>query len=520
MKNGKLSIYKGLIVKRLNGIISATTLALTASVNAAPSPSNVLFIVADDLGYSDLSKFGGEVPTPNLDQLANQSLVLNNMQASPVCSPSRAMLWTGVDAHKAGLGNMLEELAPNQQGQPGYEGMINNDVVLISETLQAQGYETFYSGKWHLSKGQKSLAFNRGFSHTFALNSGGASHYSDMLPAYAPTPDIKAPYSVNGKIIDKLPDNFKYSTQFYADNAIKYIAQSADKPFFGVLSFTAPHWPLQAPDNIVAKYAGHYDAGYEVLYKARYEKQLALGLIPPGTKPTAIFPEGERWSELTAAEKKVETKTMEIYAAMIDQLDHYVGKVINALKKSGKYDNTMIVFLSDNGNEGHTLDEIWPADQFPKIRKTIDEAHDFSYQNMGKQGSYSILGPNWSRAISPGFYMFKGYPHLGGTQVTSFIKFPNKNLKGTVSHSLLSLKDFAPTVLAITDTQGQHALNIGDNHHPITGRSLLPLQEITNFAQDKVVVTELFGKISVNDGQWMIVGNAIKPKTMSSLLIG
>ncbi|MCQ1060870.1 arylsulfatase [Photobacterium sp. ZSDE20] len=485
--------------------LGAASLAASLGSNAATESPNVLFVVVDDMGYSDLSKFGSEIPTPHLDQLANQSLIMSNMQTAPTCSPSRAMLWTGVDNHKAGLGNMLEEMAPNQQGKPGYEGMINRNVVLISETLQQQGYETFYVGKWHLSKGAESRAFDRGFSHTFALNSGGASHYRDMKPAYAPTPDAKAPYSENGKLIETLPENFTYSTQFYADKAIEYIEATKDKPFFGVLSFTAPHWPLQAPDEIVAKYRGKYDKGYEVLYEQRYNQQKALGFIPAETRPTKIFPEGKRWADLTEQEKKVEIRAMEIYAAMIDQVDSYTGKVINKLKQLDKYDNTLIVFLSDNGVEGHTLDEIWPMDQFPKIRTTIDNSHDFSYENMGKENSYAILGPNWARAASPGFYMFKGYPHLGGTQVVSFIKYPHKNLKGEMSDSLSTIKDIAPTVLAVTDMTEAHTKNIGDDHYPISGRSLLAPPS----PEGRVVITELFGKVSVNDGKWMLVGNML-----------
>nr|WP_303047970.1 sulfatase-like hydrolase/transferase [Vibrio hepatarius] len=254
----------------------AALIGINAYANEAERP-NILFVVVDDMGYSDLSKFGSEVPTPNLDELANQSVIMSNMQAAPACSPTRAMLWTGVDSHKAGLGNMLEEMAPNQEGQPGYEGMINDKVVLISETLQQQGYETFYSGKWHLSKGDQNRAFERGFSHTFALNSGGASHYDDMKPAYSPTPEAKAPYSVNGKLLDKLPAEFNYSTQYYADKAIEFIENAQDKPFFGVISYTAPHWPLQAPDKVVEKYQGNYEQGYEALYQARFDKQKQRG---------------------------------------------------------------------------------------------------------------------------------------------------------------------------------------------------------------------------------------------------
>lgn len=492
--------------KKLIPLIAAL-IGINAYANEAERP-NILFVVVDDMGYSDLSKFGSEVPTPNLDELANQSVIMSNMQVAPACSPTRAMLWTGVDSHKAGLGNMLEEMAPNQEGQPGYEGMINDKVVLISETLQQQGYETFYAGKWHLSKGEKNRAFERGFSQTFALNSGGASHYDDMKPAYSPTPESKAPYSVNGKLIDKLPAEFNYSTQYYADKAIEFIENAQDKPFFGVISYTAPHWPLQAPDKVVEKYQGNYDQGYEALYQARFDKQKQLGLIPQDSNYTNRYPEGQAWDELSSEQKKREVKSMEIYAAMIDQIDQYTGNVIQKLKQLGKYDNTMIVFLSDNGTEGHTLDEIWPMDQFPKIRTTINNTHDFSYENMGKKNSYALLGPNWGRVTSPGFDMFKGYPQLGGTQVISFIKYPNVDKKGVMVKMLTTVKDFVPTVLDVTKLTQAHKDNIGKGHHMYTGRSLVDIERSNE--SDELVVRELFGKVSVNDGQWMATRNLVE----------
>jgi len=502
-------------MKKATYLMGLTSLAVNTQTFADSNQAqpNVLFIIADDLGYSDLSYFGSEIDTPNLDELASESLIFNSMQSAPTSSPSRAMLWTGVDNHKAGLGNMLEEMAPNQVGQKGYEGTINNNVVLISETLQQNGYNTSYTGKWHLSKGEKNLAYSRGFTETFSLNSGGASHFNDMKPAYAPTPESKAPYSVNGTFIEELPSDFEYSSQFFADKTVENITASKNKPFFSVVSFTAPHWPLQAPQSAIDKVKGRYDKGYEVLYNTRLAKQKKLGFIDKNTSPTAMFPEGKTWGKLTAEEKKYEIKTMEVYAAMIEEIDVNTGKIINKLKETGQYENTMIVFLSDNGVEGHTLDEIWPMEMFPKIRTTINNSNDFSYESLGKPGSYAILGPNWARASSPGFYMFKGYPDLGGTRITSFVKFPHINSNGVINNELLSIKDFAPTVLEITNNTENHQNLIGTTKQPITGISLADLRNNPKLNKPRTIVTELFGKVSVINEQWIMVGDVLNSES-------
>lgn len=498
-------------MKTTSYLMGLTTLVVNTQTFAQDNAiqPNVLFIVTDDLGYSDLSYFGSEIDTPNLDQIASQSLIFNSMQSAPTSSPSRSMLWTGVDNHKAGLGNMLEEMAPNQAGQKGYEGTINNDVVLISETLKENGYNTYYAGKWHLSKGDQNLPYSRGFNETFSLNSGGASHFNDMKPAYAPTPESIAPYSVNGKKITKLPSNFEYSSQFYADKTIEYIDKDKSKPFFAVVSYSAPHWPLQAPEAAIDKVKGMYDEGYEALYNKRLAKQKELGFIDKTTNPTAKFPEGKAWDSLTDQQKKYEIKTMEIYAAMIEEIDRNTGKIIKKLKDNGQFDNTMIVFLSDNGVEGHTLDEMWPMEMFPKIRTTINNSNDFSYENLGKPNSYAVLGPNWARASSPGFYMFKGYPDLGGTRITSFVKFPHVNSKGAVNNELLSIKDFAPTVLEITNNTENHKKKIGSSKQPITGISLADLRDKPTLDKPRIIVTELFGKVSVIDDNWVMVGEVL-----------
>ncbi len=485
-------------------VLSLSLPAQAASTD--PARPNILLIVADDMGQADLGSFGGEIDTPNLDSLAASGVRMSNFQAAPACSPTRAALLTGVDPHLAGLGNMAEELAPNQEGKPGYEGHLNERVVTVASLLRDAGYNTYLAGKWHLGKSEDTGPDDRGFERSFTLLSGGASHWPDMRPAYAPTPDAKAPYAEDGKMLDRLPDNFEYSSQFYADKIIDYIAADKDsgKPFFGMLSFTAPHWPLAAPDEAIAKYRGRYDAGFDALFAQRLQKQKELGLIPADAEGAARPPKGRAWDSLTPEQKKVEARAMEVYAAMIDQMDAHTGRVFDYLKKNGLYDNTIVVFISDNGAEGHDLDETWPAELFPQIRKVVDETHDFSYAQMGRPGSYTLYGPNWARVSAPALSLHKGFATEGGTRTAGILRIPGVTRSGQVVRELVTVKDFAPTLLELAGVRHPGNRYQGRAVEPMSGVSILPLLKGEKVAE-RVHGGELFGKRFVRQGDWKLV---------------
>lgn len=460
---------------------------------------NVLLIVADDMGYADLGAYGGEIPTPNLDALANSGVQFTNFRAAPACSPSRAMLLTGVDAHPAGLGNMKEELAPNQVGKPGYEGELSSRVTTLGEHLQKAGYRTLLSGKWHLGESANTLPSARGFDSTFTLASGGASHYADMRPAYAKSPTAKAKYFADGKKLDSLPSEFEYSSQYYVDWIMSKLKTGEASPFFAVLSFTAPHWPLQAPTDAVEKFIGQYDSGYEATQQARFQRQKSLGVIQPQAKLNEL--PGVAWASLSKTEKALSAKSMEIYAAMVHEMDRHTGRLIEHLRSTAQLDNTIILFLSDNGAEGHTYEETWPASLFPQIRANIDERHDFSYANMGKPDSYTFYDAQWARAGAPASRWHKGFPTEGGLKVPAFIKFAG-HIPARLEHSPLSIKDIAPTILDLLDVQ----ITSAPDREKISGISFLPL--LTGEAEKldrQVVVTELFGKVSVLDYPWKAI---------------
>ena len=481
----------------------------TPSVARESARPNFLLIVVDDMGLADLGSFGGEIPTPNLDRLANEGIRLTNFHAAPVCSATRAMLLTGVDSHKAGLGNMAEDLAPNQIGMPGHEGELNQHVVTIASLLQDAGYGTFMTGKWHLGKLLETSPWAKGFDHSFTLLAGAASHYPDMQPAYSPDPKGKAPYREDQQLLESLPAGFKYSTQFYTDRMIDYLhgTSAAQKPFFAYLAYTAPHWPLQAPAEAIARFKGRYDAGYDVLREQRLAQQHALGVIPANANGNLRPLRGKPWETLSKEQQQVQARAMEVYAAMIDEVDRNVGRLLDALRASGRLDNTVIIFISDNGPEGHDLDETWPVDKFPEIRRNIDERHDFSLANMGAPNSYVLYGPNWARAGSPAFRLHKGFPTEGGTRVPAFFHYRGF-LQHRISDRFFTVKDIAPTVLELAGLTHPAPRYAGHDIEPLTGVSMLPAlthADILDARDDRVYAGEMMGKYFVRKGQWKMI---------------
>lgn len=469
---------------------------------------NILLIVVDDMGMSDLGSFGGEIPTPNLDRLALDGVRLVNFHASPVCSVTRAMLLTGVDSHKAGLGNMSEELSPNQTGQPGYEGHLNDQVLSISTLLREEGYHTYLSGKWHLGMTEETSPWARGFDRSFTLLSGGASHFQDMWPAYHPDPDGKAPYRQDQDLLTELPSNFEYSSQFFVDQMIEYLErdQSSEQPFFAYLAFTAPHWPLQAPDHIIEKYRGRYDRGYDVLLEKRFQRQVELGIVPANAAINAPPPKYVPWNELSEEDKAVSARSMEIYAAMIEEIDTHTGRLLDYLEARGDLENTIVIFLSDNGAEGHDLDETWSPVLFPEIRGNINERHDFSFENMGRPQSYVLYGPNWARAGAPALRLHKGFPTEGGVRVPAFVHYAGFQ-QSRISSEFMSVKDIVPTILDLLEVTHPAANGAMPGVAEPTGQSQLDYlkNDQDPGTPERLLVGEVMGKYYVRKGNWKIV---------------
>jgi arylsulfatase len=462
---------------------------------------NILLIVADDLGYSDLGIYGGEIETPNLDALAREGVQFTQFYASPMCSTTRAMLLTGIDHHLAGFGNLAERSSDNQKGQPGYEGYLNFRVATLAEILQHAGYRTYMTGKWHLGSRADTDPSQRGFDRSYVLLESGAGHFQNMLPLLGPG---KAEYSNDSARLDELPDGF-YSSRFYARQMLEYLQNDGDgdMPFFAYLAFTAPHFPLQAPRESIAKYRGRYDSGYDAIHAERIQRMQQMGLLAEDIESFPRLSSETPWSELSAEEKKSKARLMEIYAAMVDDMDAYVGEVIAYLKTHDIYDNTAIFFMSDNGAEGHYLH--WGLNP---LAPWGENCCDNSFSNMGNADSYLMLGPDWARVSVSPLRMFKGFVSEGGIRVPAFFHFPARLSGGKTNRAVVTVRDVAPTIMALAGVE-----HPGDNFKgrqilPVQGKSMLAMLEgraDSVHGEDFAMGWELFGKRSVRNGDWKIL---------------
>jgi len=476
---------------------------LGAAGAAASERPNIVVIVADDVGYSDLQSYGGEIRTPNLAALAEEGTTLTSFYVAPTCSPTRAMLLSGTDHHLAGVGTMGGSLpaTPEVQGMPGYEGHLDDRVVTAASLLRDAGYRTYMTGKWHLGAERAQAPDKRGFDKSFVLLEGGASHFGDGTGILSPiTP---ARYRQDGEPVASLPEDF-FSSRFYTDRMIEYIdaQDDEDRPFFAYLAFTAPHWPLQVPDDWLDRYAGRYDEGYDVLRAERLARMRELGLIAPGTE---AFPRLDRvpaWDTLTATEKKVYARRMELYAAMVENLDHHVGRLIAHLKAIGEYDNTFVLFMSDNGPEGNDMsamldNEVWIPANF-----------DNRYENMGREGSYVWLGPGFGQVSALPYRLYKSFTAEGGIRVPAIVRHPGRPAGGKRSDAFMSVMDVLPTALELAGAEHPGARYRGRDVLPMRGASMLAHLEGRAQAvhpPDHTMGWELFGRRALRQGDWKIL---------------
>ncbi len=469
-----------------------------ALTNSA-QPPNVLFIVADDLGYTDLGIYGSEIETPNLDQLARNGVMFSNFYTAPTCSPTRAMLLSGVDNHPAGMGSMYREIAPNQVGKRGYEEHLHRRVATIAELLGDAGYHTYMTGKWHLGYRDDNSPAARGFERSFASLAGGAGHF-DMLPMVGPG---KAPYREDNDMVDELPEDF-YTSRFFTRKMIDYIDSNRDdgRPFFGYLGYTAVHWPLQAPEESRTKFRGRYDDGYDVLHARRVARLKELGLVSETIEAYPRLAEEPAWADLSVEQQKREARLMEIYAAMVSDIDTYVGELVAYLKSVDEFDNTFIVFLSDNGAEGHPL-----GTSIGAVARWLEVCCDNSYENMGNRDSFLWYGASWARASVGPWRMFKGFTSEGGIRSPAFIHYPEFSA-AQVNNELVTVKDVMPTVLDLVGAAHPGTAYKGREVVPMSGKSMLPMlrgeSEVTH-EPDEAIGWELFGKTAIRQGDWKII---------------
>ena len=463
---------------------------------------NILVIIVDDLAYTDLGVFGGEIGTPNLDKLANKGIKLSNYYVAPTCSPTRAMLLSGVDNHLAGMGTMHNEQSDNQKGRPGYEGYLNFQVATLPNILKDNNYHTYMTGKWHLGYEENNSPSARGFDRSYALLSGGAGHFNNMLPILGSN---KAPYREDGIILDSLPDDF-YSTDFYTDKMIEYIDsnQKSSKPFFAYLAYTAPHWPLQAPRKSIQNQQGKYDEGYDVIYKKRMNNLVKLGLIDKNMPDSEKMPSYIPWIDLNEEEKRRSSKLMEIYAAMVSDIDSNVGRLISHLEELDELDNTFIFFMSDNGAEGHPLDQSFAE---YGINSHIDSCCDNDYDNMGEQDSYLWYGPEWARVGVGPWRSFKGFTSEGGIKAPAFVYYSEFNNSNTINE-YMHVKDVMPSILDLLDIDHPKYTYKDRKIYDIQGVSIIPLFNDSSSIirkDEHIEGWELFGKTALRKGNWKMI---------------
>jgi arylsulfatase A-like enzyme len=480
---------------------AALFFALVTSSVAQASPPNVLLIVADDMGYSDIGPFGGEIATPSLDALAKEGLRLTNFHVLASCSPSRSILLSGMDNHRAGLGTMGERLTEDTKGQPGYEGFLNHRVAALPEVLKANGYRTYMVGKWHLGHDAKTLPGARGFDETFVLEGGGGSHWADRKWI---TPTIPMKYRRNGKEVKSLPEDF-YSTKNYTDSLVEWIKrdQEDDQPFFAYLSYTSPHDPLHAPEEYINKYKGLYDSGWDALKEKRLQKLKGLGIIDKNAKPFPRLSSVAAWKDLSAEDRALAARDMEVYAAMVDFMDGQIKRVFDQLKEVGKYDNTLIIFMSDNGANGSSLAK------YPGQTTEYMQKFDNSLKNRGLKNSLIDMGPGWAQASMTPSRMYKGFTAEGGIRSPLLAKLPGTmaNAGGT-NNSFLHIRDIMPTVLDAAGIEQPNKRFAGRSVQPIQGTSVLPLlngDETETEPNVSEVGYELFGMKAFFAGHWKVL---------------
>jgi arylsulfatase/uncharacterized sulfatase len=489
-------------------LVLATKVFATPAIDNNPQDSrpNIVVILADDLGYSDIASYGSEINTPNLDQLAQQGLRFSRYYTTASCAPTRAMLLTGVDSHRAGVANIAEALTAEQSHSPFYRGSLNHNVVTVATLLKESGYHTNMAGKWHLGYEDKSLMpINRGFEQTVMMPFSGGDNWTSQsyLPNYRKTLWYK-----NGAEIE-LPEDF-YSSKFLVDNAISQIENNrdSDQPFFSYLAFQAVHIPVQAPREYTEKYIDTYQHGWSALKEARQQAVKDLGLIR-NDAPVKTMTSTQDWDALTAQEQRFNSKRMAVYAGMIDAMDFHIGRLVNYLKDIGEFDNTVIVFTSDNGPEPSDPYIMHPLAPFA-IEYLLGYSND--YETLGERGSYNTIGASFASAASGPLGHYKFHAGEGGMRVPMIISGPtlSKAMQGTISHSKAFVKDLAPTILAIAGTQHPGAMYQGKSIEPITGKNLLPVitgAVDTVYTASDIIAYEIGGNAALIKGDYKIILN-------------
>jgi len=464
---------------------------------------NIVFILADDLGFTDIAPYGGEVNTPTLAALAQEGVRFTNYHTAANCAPARAMLLTGVNNHRAGVPNIPEMLAPEQKVHDHYQGVLGANVVTVATLLEQAGYHTYLSGKWHLGMTADKLPSRRGFQRTVAMMDSGADNWEQR--PYLPIYD-QANWFADGERFT-LPEDF-YSSRFLIDKMIEFIEadRDQDKPFFAYLPFMAVHMPVQAPREFTERYLEAYQGGWTALRQRRLERAIAFGIVPADTQMVAM-PSTDDWDALSDERKRFEAKRMAVYAGMIEAMDFHIGRLVAYLKQTGQYDNTIFIFTSDNGSEASG-----PADPDALPDSLIPSSLGYrtDYETLGEKGSYNTISPSFASASASPLAYFKFYTGEGGMRVPLMITGAPVANKGGITKAFAWATDITPTILSLAGVSAPQGRFSGRPVEPITGRDLMPV--LTGVAEraygaGDYVGYELTGHAALFKGDYKIVVN-------------
>ncbi len=461
---------------------------------------NIIFILADDMGFSDIGCYGSEIETPHIDSLAKGGLQFTDFHNSPRCCPSRAALLTGMYSHQAHMGMMVND--HGTYPYPSYDGDLSQNCVTIAEALKAGGYTTLMTGKWHLTPlnvGTYNYPLQRGFDRYYGII-GGATSYFDPETLTEGNEPIG---------MKQLPKDF-YLTDAFGDKAAEFIGDAAKegKPFFLYAAFTAGHWPLMAPEETIAKYKGRYAGGWDALRKSRHAKQLAMGLVKEEWGLTARDPRVPAWER--ASFHDWEERRMEVYAAQLDKLDQNVGKILAKLRQLGILENTIICFMSDNGGNFEEMARrpaVHPKN--PSIPETTKDGVPLVPGNdpslmPGGPTTYASYGIPWGNASNTPFRLYKHYAHEGGISTPFLVQWPRGRKKTGMVRTIGHEIDVMPTFLAAAGVSYPTTNKAGTTPPPLEGKSLMPV-----FHGEEIAERSLFweheGNCAVREGKWKLV---------------
>jgi arylsulfatase/uncharacterized sulfatase len=442
--------------------VAQTDAIILSSAIARP---NIVLLLADDLGFSDIAPYGSEISTPQLTALAENGVSFTNYHTAANCAPARAMLLTGVDSHLAGVPNIPEMIPPAQQHADHYQGVLGQDVVTVATLLQTAGYHTYMAGKWHLGQTPDLLPSSRGFERTVALGDSGADNWEQK--PYVPIYD-KANWYADGKEY-QLPEDF-YSSRFLIDKTIEFIDSNSasEQPFFAYVPFQAVHMPVQAPQEFIDNHMGVYDQGWHQLRQARLKKAIELGVVADTTQAVSM-PTTEDWDSLSDERKRYEAKRMAVYAAMIEAMDHHIGRLVDHLKGIGEYENTLFIFTSDNGSEPTgAVNPTTLLSNFVLSR----QGYSSDYERLGLKGSFNSISPSFASAAASPLAYYKFFVGEGGLRVPLIIAGNGVAAKGLKSDVFSHVTDITPTILQLTHIQRPSSYFGGRKIEPISGRDV------------------------------------------------